>query len=126
MRVPRVSEAIGVKMPPRTLVDIDRAIGRLAPRVANAASAIFDAFSPASSYIWSGMPVVDKHIRQNHGADFQAPFEQSAPRQEMQHVAAEAADRAFFHRDQHLVVAGESAEQIVIKRLHEARIGDAR
>ena len=41
-------------------------------------------------------------------------------------MAAEAADRAFLDRDQHLVLARQPQQQIGIERLGEARIGDRR
>ncbi len=61
-----------------------------------------------------------------HGerADLQAAFEQAFHREEMQHMTAKAADGAFFDGDQHFVVAGELADQAVVQRLGEARIGN--
>ena len=45
----------------------------------------------------------------------------------LQHMAAEAADRAFLDRHQHFVVARRAAcQQLAVERLGETRIGDAR
>ena len=46
--------------------------------------------------------------------------------QRLQHVGAEAADRAFLDGDQHLVLAREPQQQVGVERLGKARIGDRR
>ena len=42
----------------------------------------------------------------------------------MQHLGAEAADRAFLDGDQHLVLAREPQQQIGVERLGETGVGD--
>src|SRR5437764_112455 len=39
-------------------------------------------------------------------------------------VRAEAADRAFLDRDQHLVLAGQTIDEIGVERFGKTRIGD--
>ena len=58
------------------------------------------------------------------GPHLQAAVEQALMRQEMQHMAGEAADGALLDGDQHLVLARQPADQILVERLGEARIGD--
>ena len=42
----------------------------------------------------------------------------------LQHMAAEAADRALLDGDHHLVLAHQAVDQIGVERLCKARIGD--
>ena len=42
----------------------------------------------------------------------------------LQHIGAEAADRAFLDGDQHFVLARKAQQQLGVERLGEARIGD--
>ena len=46
-----------------------------------------------------GLAVIDKGVRENFRAHAQSALEQAFVRQELQHVAAETADRALFDRD---------------------------
>ena len=70
--------------------------------------------------------MVDEHVRQHHGAHLEAAVESARCRQLVQHVAAEAADRAFLDGDEHLVLLGEAGDQLAVERLHEARVGNGR
>ena len=70
--------------------------------------------------------VVDEDVGQHHRPHLQAAVEQARAGQVLQHVAAEAADRAFLDGDQHLVLARQPADQVVVERLGEAGIGDRR
>ena len=63
-------------------------------------------------------------MRSTIGRTFRPLVEQPFMREVLQHVAAEAADRAFLDRDQHLVLAGEPEDQVGVERLGEAGIGD--
>ena len=44
--------------------------------------------------------------------------------EKLQHMGAEAADGAFLDGDQHLVIAGEPQDQLLVEGLGEAGIGD--
>jgi hypothetical protein len=68
--------------------------------------------------------MVDKGIRQHQGPHLQAIIEQAFMRQELQNVAGKATDSAFFDRHQNLVLAGETADQILVQGLGETRIGN--
>ncbi len=70
--------------------------------------------------------MIDKDIGQNFRAHAQAAIEQSLVREELQYVAAEAADRALFDRDQNFVICGQLTNERLIERLCEPRIGDCR
>ncbi len=55
-------------------------------------------------------------------AHLEPAIEQAAFGEEPQHVAAEAADRAFLDRHQHLMVLRQAADEILIERLDEPRV----
>ena len=52
-----------------------------------------------------------KPVRQHHRAKLHPAVQQPGPGQVLHHMAAEAADRTFLDRDQHLVVAGQLLDQ---------------
>ena len=54
----------------------------------------------------------------------QPAIERAVLGQRLQHIGAEAADRAFLDGDQHLVLARQPQQQIGVERLGKARIGD--
>ncbi len=70
--------------------------------------------------------MVDEGVGHRQGAHLEAAIEQPGFGEMLQHVAAEAADRALLDRHQDLVLLGETADQIAVERLHEARIGNGR
>ncbi len=72
------------------------------------------------------MAVIDEHIGKNHGSNLEADVDQLRFGKSVQHMAAEPADRAFFHRDQDFVFARQVKNEIPVERLHEAGIGDSR
>ena len=55
-----------------------------------------------------------------------ASVQQPRMRQELHDMSGEAADRIFFHRDQHFMLARETTDEVRIERLAEARIGNRR
>ena len=59
-------------------------------------------------------------------APSQAALEGAALGEQLQDVAAEAADRALLDGDQHLVLAREPQDQLLVEGLGEARVGDRR
>ena len=80
---------------------------------------------PAWAYMRSGLSWSLVDVGQDHGADLQgAAVERALVGEELQHVGAEAADGAFLDGDQHLVVAGEPQDQLLVEGLGEAGIGD--
>ncbi len=58
------------------------------------------------------------------GADLEAAVEHAVVGERLQHMGAEAADRAFLDGDQHLVLARQPQQQVGVERLGEARVGD--
>ena len=74
--------------------------------------------------------VIEKDVGQHHRSDLQAaranPVERALLGERLHHERAKAADRAFLDRDQDFVVRGEPANEIVIERLGETRVGDRR
>ncbi len=71
-----------------------------------------------------GLVLVLEDVGQGQGADLQAAVQRAVLGQGLQHEGAEAADRAFFHRDQRLVLAGQPQQHVVVQRLGEAGVGD--
>src|SRR5215204_3434348 len=59
-----------------------------------------------------GRGMVDETVGQDHRPYLQAMIEQPRRRQMLQYVAGEAADRALFDGDQHLVLTRQPAHQI--------------
>ena len=68
--------------------------------------------------------VIDEAVGQHHRPDLQSVVEHALGREILQHVAGEAADRAFLDGDEHLVLAREPKEQLGIEGLGEAGISD--
>ena len=65
-------------------------------------------------------------VGQNQRTDFQSALKQPFMGEELQHMAGKAANCALLHRHQNLMGAGETAHQVGVERLGEARIGDRR
>src|ERR1043166_1062624 len=61
--------------------------------------------------------LIDEQIRQDHATDFQSVFQSAVFRKGLQDEGAEAADRALFDRDQHLVLARQPADEIDVEGL---------
>ena len=73
-----------------------------------------------------GPVLVDEDIRQHHGPYLQPVVQRAFHGQELQHMAAEAADRAFLDGDQRFVVARQPQDQVAVQRLGETGVGDGR
>ena len=99
---------------------------RSRPSAASALATIALASRPAARIQPLGLVLVDEEVGQRHRPHLEAAVERARSRREAEHMRAEAADRAFLDRDQHLVVAREAQDQIAVERLGEARIGDRR
>ena len=56
--------------------------------------------------------LIDEDVGQHHRADFEAAVENAMLGQRLHHKSAEAADRAFFDRQQHFVLAREPQQEI--------------
>jgi len=69
--------------------------------------------------------VIKVSVGQHHHAHLEAALiERAVVAEGLQHQRAEAARRAFLDGDEHFVVGGEFAQQILIERLGETRVGD--
>ena len=73
-----------------------------------------------------GRIVVEEDIRQHHRADLQPVVQHPRHREVVQHMAAEAADRALLDRDHDLVFASQPIDEIGVERLGKASIGNCR
>ncbi len=71
-----------------------------------------------------GLGLFHPDVGHHQRADLQAVVEQAFGGEELHDLAAETADRAFFDGDQHLVVAGKLADEIVVQWFGEASIGN--
>src|SRR6516225_2571229 len=72
--------------------------------------------------VWAVL--VDENVRQHHGADLEAAIKNAVLGERLHHEAAEPADRALLHREQHFVSARQAKQQVNIERFGEARVGD--
>ena len=70
--------------------------------------------------------MIDKDVRQGHGAEFHATIEQARRRQIGHYLGGKTADRSLFHGHEHFMLAGQAMDQVCIERFGEARIGDGR
>ena len=82
------------------------------------------ALSPARANCFACEVVVDEDVRQDHRPHFQSVIQQALPGEVLQHGRAKPADGAFLDGDQHLVVRAPVADQLLVERLGEARVGD--
>src|SRR5579871_1790986 len=71
-----------------------------------------------------GRIVIDEAVGQHHWPEFEAGIEKAVPRQELHHMRAKTADRAFFYRDKHFMLTRKPAYQIPVERLGEAGVHD--
>ena len=71
-----------------------------------------------------GRVLIDENVRQHHRADLEPAVEHAVLGERLQHIGAEAADRAFLDGEQHFVLAGEPQQHVDVERLGKARIGD--
>ena len=81
------------------------------------------ASSPALAYIAAGLSWSMNTSGSTMHRTFSAAVEDAVLGQRLQHLRAEAADRALLDRDEDLVLAGEPQHQIGVERLGEARVG---
>ena len=84
---------------------------------------MLSASRPAACVLFCGIVVILEHVGQRHRADFEARPQQSLIREELQHMRAETAHRAFFDGDQERVIARQLAYEIVVKWLGKTRVG---
>ena len=94
------------------------------PSASNTLATMPLASRPALAYIAAG----ESWSRKTSGSTMQRIFkpQSSTPLlgQRLQHIGAEAADRAFLDGDQHLVLARQPQHQVGVERLGKARVGD--
>ena len=68
--------------------------------------------------------MLDEAVGQAKRTDLEAGIQCPAFGQQLQHMRAEAADRAFLDQNQNLVLAGEPHDQVLVERLGKARVGN--
>ena len=71
-----------------------------------------------------GLGVIGERVGQHPRPNLQAAFQQAFMGKELQHMAGETADSALFHRHQHFVRAGQTADQIFVERFGETGVGN--
>jgi hypothetical protein len=80
------------------------------PNTDNAVRRTIDRLVDAGEFVHPlGLRLIHEDIRHDERADLQPAVEKPVLGEELQDVAAEAADRAFFDGDQHLMLAGKPA-----------------
>ena len=90
---------------------------------ASAVATMCGASRPASAYCFAGESWSMKRSGSTIGRTFSPRSSMPGHREVLQHMAAEAADRALLDGDQHLVLARQALDQLGVERLGEARIG---